>query len=132
MDQEEIRKDINLKENLLCFGLGSWKGSGIYFLIGTADKGTDEWTTKDVLEKNEDIRNKFESFEKEENERNNYKRWGANWRETNIPNTNFNTDDIYILIEKDKEMKKEKLIEEIIDYFNIKHELINHVFLSEK
>lgn len=39
---------------------------------------------------------------------------------------------IYILIEKDKEMKKEKLIEEIIDYFNIKHELINHVFLSEK
>ena len=124
-------KDIDSKDNLLCFGLGRWKESGIYFLIGTADKETDEWTTKDVLEKNEDIRNKFESFEKEENERNNYKRGNANWRETNIPNTNFNTDDIYILIEKDKEVKKEKLIEEIIDYFNKKHELINQVFLSK-
>lgn len=125
-------KDINLEENLLCFGLGRWKGSGIYFLIGTADKETDEWTTKVVLNKNENIKNKFENFEKEENERSNYKRWGANWRETNIPNTNFNTDDIYILIEKDKEVKKEKLMEEIIDYFNKKHELINQVFLSEK
>lgn len=60
--------------------------------------------------------------------------WCANWRETNILDTNFNTDDIYILIEKYKneKTKKEKLIEKIIDYFNTKHELINQVFLNEK
>lgn len=127
-------KDINLEENLLCFGLGRRKDSAIYFLIGTVDKETDEWTTEDVLKKNEVIRNKFENFEKEENERSNYKRWYANWRATNISNTNFNTDDIYILIEKDEKNKnkKEKLMEEIIGYFTTKHTSINQVFLSEK
>lgn len=123
-------KDINLEDSLLCFGIGRER-LGIYFFIGIADKETDEWTTKVVLNKNENIKNKFENFEKEENERNNYKIGSANWKYI-IDNTNFNTDDIYILIEKDKEKKKEKLIEEIIDYFNTKHELINQVFLSKK
>lgn len=125
-------KDINLEENFLCFGLGRWKESGIFFLIGIINKKTDKWATQDELKKNEDIRNKFISFEEKENEKNNYVRGSANWRYIDIIDSNFSTEDIYILIEKDKEKKKEKLIEEIIDYFNIKHELINQVFLSEK
>ncbi len=129
-------KDINLEENLLCFGIGRGK-SKIYFFIGIRNKENEDWETEDILKNNEDIRNKFESFEKKEIEKNNYVRGSANWRYIDIANTNFNTNDIYILIEKDKKdknekTKKEKLIEEIIKYFNTKQKLISEVFLNEK
>ncbi len=118
-------KEINLKDKLLCFGLGRGKNN-IYFFIGFTNREYDEWISPDF---SDELNNKFIEFqEKTSNLKGKYKTENdySVWKYIQISQSaNFNTDDFYILLDTEQ---KNDLIAELNEYMQGMYQTINEVF----
>ncbi len=116
-------KEINLEEEILCFGLGRGKNS-IYFFIGLTNREHDTWISPNFLD---DLISKFDKFqEKTINSKREYKMESTVWKYIKISkSTNFNIDDFYILLDTEE---RNDLILELTEYMQKMYQIINEIF----
>lgn len=116
-------KEINLEEEILCFGLGRGKNS-IYFFIGLTNREHDTWISSNFLD---DLISKFDKFqEKTINSKREYKMESTVWKYIKISkSTNFNIDDFYILLDTEE---RNDLILELTEYMQKMYQIINEIF----
>lgn len=116
-------KEINLEEEILCFGLGRGKNS-IYFFIGLTNREHDTWISPNFLD---DLIFKFDKFqEKTINSKREYKMESTVWKYIKISkSTNFNIDDFYILLDTEE---RNDLILELTEYMQKMYQIINEIF----
>lgn len=116
-------KEINLEEEILCFGLGRGKNS-IYFFIGLTNREHDTWISPNFLD---DLISKFDKFqEKTISSKREYKMESTVWKYIKISkSTNFNIDDFYILLDTEE---RNDLILELTEYMQKMYQIINEIF----
>lgn len=108
---------LNRKNSLLTYGIGIDKG-GVYFYIGLIDKKTEEWKAV-----KKDMKNKFNEMALK------YKQGtGTYFEYLEEEKFNISGDNFYILTDENKKEKREELINNLIEKFSEKYELINEYF----
>lgn len=108
---------LDIKNSLLTYGIGI-DSRGIYFYIGLQDKKAEEWKIA-----NKDIKNKFNEIALEYNQET-----GTYFEYFEEEKFDISGDNFYILTDEDKKEEREELINNLIEKFREKHELINEYF----
>lgn len=111
------KKVLDIKNSLLTYGIGI-DSRGIYFYIGLQDKKAEEWKIA-----NKDIKNKFNEIALEYNQET-----GTYFEYFEEEKFDISGDNFYILTDEDKKEEREELINNLIEKFKEKHELINEYF----
>lgn len=111
------KKVLDIKNSLLTYGIGI-DSRGIYFYIGLQDKKAEEWKIA-----NKDIKNKFNEIALEYNQET-----GTYFEYFEEEKFDISGDNFYILTDEDKKEEREELINNLIEKFREKHELINEYF----
>lgn len=108
---------LDIKNSLLAYGIGIDR-RGIYFYIGLQDKKAEEWK---IAKK--DMRNKFNEIALEYNQET-----GTYFEYFEEEKFDISGDNFYILTNENKKEEREELINNLIEKFREKHELINEYF----
>lgn len=108
---------LDIKNNLLTYGIGIDRG-GFYFYIGLQDKKAEEWK---IAKK--DIKNKFNEITLEYNQET-----GTYFEYLEEEKFDISGDNFYILIDENRKEEREELINNLIEKFKEKYELINEYF----
>lgn len=108
---------LDIKNSLLTYGIGIDRG-GFYFYIGLQDKKAEEWK---IAKK--DIKNKFNEITLEYNQET-----GTYFEYFEEEKFDISGDNFYILIDENRKEEREELINNLIEKFKEKYELINEYF----
>lgn len=108
---------LDIKNSLLTYGIGIDRG-GFYFYIGLQDKKAEEWK---IAKK--DIKNKFNEITLEYNQET-----GTYFEYLEEEKFDISGDNFYILIDENRKEEREELINNLIEKFKEKYELINEYF----
>lgn len=108
---------LDIKNSLLTYGIGIDR-RGIYFYIGLQDKKAEEWK---IAKK--DIKNKFNEIALEYNQET-----GTYFEYFEEEKFDISGDNFYILTDETRKEEREELINNLIEKFREKHELINEYF----
>lgn len=108
---------LDIKNSLLTYGIGIDRG-GFYFYIGLQDKKAEEWK---IAKK--DIKNKFNEITLEYNQET-----GTYFEYLEEEKFDISGDNFYILTDENRKEEREELINNLIEKFKEKYELINEYF----
>lgn len=109
---------LDIKNSLLTYGIGIYKNR-IYFYIGLQEKkGKQEWKIP-----KKEIKNKFSEIALEYNPDN-----GVYFEYLEEEKFDISGDNFYILTDEARKEEREELINNLIEKFKEKHELINEYF----
>ena len=108
---------LDIKNSLLNYGIGIDRG-GFYFYIGLQDKKAEEWK---IAKK--DIKNKFNEITLEYNQET-----GTYFEYLEEEKFDISGDNFYILTDENRKEEREELINNLIEKFKEKYELINEYF----
>ena len=108
---------LDIKNSLLTYGIGIDRG-GFYFYIGLQDKKAEEWK---IAKK--DIKNKYNEITLEYNQET-----GTYFEYLEEEKFDISGDNFYILIDENRKEEREELINNLIEKFKEKYELINEYF----
>lgn len=114
-------KYISKDNQVLTFGLGRGVGT-IYFFAGIEQENEDlEWTwvTKEICDEDDRVKENISKLAY---------RHEDDYQWEHINDFDMNSDDFYILTEEDRQLERKQLIDELLQTFRIKYQLIEELF----